>query len=76
MIAITSLPNVRFLGCFKFKAFADIKINVTEKLKYVFGRVENTMGNGENAGYQHFLLLSQYFQNVSFSGSLKVGAVL
>ena len=23
---------------------------------FVFDRVENTMGKGENAGYQHFLL--------------------
>ena len=24
---------------------------------FVFGRVESTVGKGENAGYQHFLLL-------------------
>ena len=24
--------------------------------------VENTLGKGENAGYQHFLLFQQYFQ--------------
>ena len=38
------------------KAFADYKIYDTEKLKFVLGRVENIMGKGENAGYQHFLL--------------------
>ena len=37
--------------------------------------VENIVGKGENAGYQHFLLLPQCFQRVSFSGSLKVGIV-
>ena len=41
------------------------KINVTEKLQTVFGKVENIVGKGENAGYQ-------CFQKDSFSGSLKV----
>ena len=39
------------------KAFADDKINVTEKLKFVLERVENIVGKGENAGYQHFLTM-------------------
>ena len=37
--------------------------------------VENIVGKGENAGYQHFLLFPQYFQKASFSSSLKVGSV-
>ena len=36
----------------KLKAFADDKINLIEKLKFVLGRLENIMGKGENAGYQ------------------------
>ena len=32
----------------------------------VFDRVENNVGKGENAGYQHFLLFPQCFQKVSF----------
>ena len=40
----------------KMKAFADETINVTEKLKVVFGKAENIVGKGENPGYQHFLL--------------------
>ena len=39
----------------------------------VFHRVENIVGKGENAGYQHFLLFPQCFQTTCFSGSLKVG---
>ena len=40
------------------------KINVSEKLKFVLGRIENIGGKGENAGYQHFLLSgSKEFQN-------------
>ena len=34
-------------------AFADDKINVPEKLEFVLGWVENIVGNGENAAYQH-----------------------
>ena len=58
------------------KAFADDKINMNQKLKFDMGRVENIVGKGENAGYQHFLLFPQYFRKASFSGSLKVGIVL
>ena len=35
--------------------------------------VENIVGKGENAGYQHFLLFLQYFH--FFSGSLEMGIV-
>ena len=44
------------------KDFADSKTNVTQKLNFVLGRVENIVGKGENAGYQHFLLFPQCFQ--------------
>ena len=54
------------------KAFADGKINVNEKLKFVLGRVENIMGKGENTCYQHFLLFPRCFQKPSVSGSLNV----
>ena len=56
-------------------ALEDDKINVTEKLKFVLGRVENIMGKGENAGNQHFLLLPYCFQKASLSGSVKVDIV-
>ena len=59
----------------KLRAFADDKINVIEKLKFLLGRVENIAGKGENAGYQHFRLFPQCFQRVSFSRLLKVGIV-
>ena len=42
----------------------------------VFDSVENIVGIGENAGYQHFLLFPQCFQKGSFSGLVKVGIVL
>ena len=58
VVLFKSAPNDKILDWFKLKAFAD-KINVTEKLKFVLGRVENIVGKGENAGYQHFLLFPQ-----------------
>ena len=63
-----SSPNDKISDWSRFKAFADDKIDGTEKLKFVLGRVENIVGEEENAGYQHFLLFPQCFQKTSFSG--------
>ena len=41
----------------------------------VFDRMENTVGKGENAGYQHFLLFPQNFQKLYFSELLKIKLV-
>ena len=38
----------------------------------VFDRVENSVGKGENAGYQHFLFFPQSFPEPFKLGSLKV----
>ena len=70
-----SSPNEKILDWSKFKAFADDKIDVTQKLKFVLEMVENIVGKGENAGYQHFLLFPQCFQKVPFTGSSKVGTM-
>ena len=66
------LPNDKFLDWSKFKAFDDNKINATLQQMFFLGWVENIVGKGENAGYQHFLFFSQCFQKASFSGLLKV----
>ena len=55
----------------KLKAFADDKINVAQMMISVFDRIENIMGKGENAGYQHFLIFPQCFQKASFLGVVK-----
>ena len=78
MIVFKSLPNDTFFDQSKFKAFADYKIKVIEKLKFVLARVENSVRKGVIAGYQHslhFLLFSLCFQGASFSVSLKKGIV-
>ena len=69
------LQNDKILDCSKFKSFADDKINVNEQLKFCLGGVENIMGKGENADYQHFLLFPQCSQKASLSRSFKVGIV-
>ena len=72
---INSLPNNKILNLTKLKAFADDRINVAQMMISVFDTVENIVGKGENAGYQHFLLFLQCFQKASVFGSLKVGIV-
>ena len=69
---VNSLPNDKILDQSKLKGFADVKINVAQKLKFILWRVENIVGKGENAGYQNFLLFPQCFQKASCIGSLKV----
>ena len=46
------------------KVFADDISNAAEMMISVFYMVENIVGKGENAGYQHFLLFPRCFQNV------------
>ena len=59
----------------KFKVFAEGRIDVIHVLKFVLGRVENIVGKGENAGYQHFLRFLECLQTLSFSRLLEVGIV-
>ena len=68
-----TLPNNKISDWFIFKVFADDKINVAKKMKFVFGKVENIKGKGENAGYQHFLLFPQCFLKVSSQDHKKLG---
>ena len=60
-----SLPYDKIFAKSKLKAFAYDKINVTQKLEIISTRVENILGKGENAGYQHFLLFPKCFQKPS-----------
>ena len=59
---MNSLLNNKILDLSKWKAFADY-FNVNQELNFAFRRVENIVGKAENAGYQHFLLFPQCFQN-------------
>ena len=70
-----ALPNGKISDWSKLKAFADNKINVAEMMISLPDKIENIVGKGENADYQHFLHFPQSFQMPSLSGSLKVGIV-
>ena len=81
-VRFNSLPDGKILDWSNLKAFADDNINVAEMMISLSDRIENIVGKGENAGYQHFLLFPQCFPNTFFpqcfpntfcSGSLKVG---
>ena len=61
------LPNNRFRDQSNLEAFADDILNVVQITICVTDCVENIMGKGENAGYQHFLLFPQCFQKPSFT---------
>ena len=68
-IRFNYLLNDMNLDWSKLKAFKDDKINVTQKLKIVLKKIENTVGKEENADIQHFLLFPQCFQKPSFQES-------
>ena len=55
------MPKDRILDWFNFKGFADDMIILAEITRFVFYRIEDIVGKGENAGYQHFLLFPQCF---------------
>ena len=73
--AFNSLTNNKILGWSELKEFADDKIKVLKMMTIVFDRVENIVGRGENAGFQHFLLFPQCFQKAFYSESLEIGIV-
>ena len=66
--SLTLYQKTKIFDRSKFKAFADNKINVTEKLKFVLGRVENIVGKGENAGYQFFSFYHNVFKRLLLQG--------
>ena len=72
-VSFNALPNGKILDWSKSEAFADNEINVTQKWKFELEWVENIVGKAKNAGYQHFLIFPQCFQNLCSSGSLKFG---
>ena len=70
-MSFNSLPNDKFLDPTKFRAFADDNSNVTKMVIFLFDRVENIVGKGENAVLQYFLLFQQCFQK-AFSRFVKL----
>ena len=57
--------------CHKLKEFADDNFKFDENGKKLSKRVENTVGKGEIARYEQFLLFPQCFQKACFPGVSK-----
>ena len=49
------LPHAKILRWSKFKRFADDSLILAQIMRFVFYRIENTVGKGENADIHHFL---------------------
>ena len=41
-------------------------MNVTPKYKILWGRVENIVGKGKNAGYQHFVFSTMFLKGILY----------
>ena len=52
---------------------AEDKLNVSDMVISVFDRIENIVGKGENAGFQHFIFFSTMFFEAYYLGSLIPG---
>ena len=71
MILLKGL-NDKILDSPNLKALADNKVNEAPMTIFVSDTVENTVGRGENAGYQHLPIFSTTFLKTYFvRGSLK-----
>ena len=74
-MSLNTLPYNQILDVTKLKAFADDKLHVAKMKISLLDREENSVGKGENIGYQHFLIFLQCFPKPPPLGSLKVGIV-
>ena len=61
----------QILDSSKLKEFADDNFKFDENGRKLSKRVENTVGKGEIARYEQFLLFSQCFLKVCFPGASK-----
>ena len=57
---LNPLPNNKIWDLSNLKAFADDILNVVQMMICVTDWVENIMGKGETAGYQHFLIFPRF----------------
>ena len=61
----------QILDAFKLKDFADDNLKFEENDRKLFRPAENTVGKGEIACYDQFLLFPQCFQKACFPGASK-----
>ena len=61
----------QILDSSKLEEFADDNFEFDENGRKLSKQVENTVGKGEIARYQPFLLITQCFQKACFPGAIK-----
>ena len=68
------LYQITNFGLNLLKACANVNIqnNISQIMIFIYDRVENIVGIGENADIQHFLLIQQCFQKLSPTWDLVV----
>ena len=66
-----SFPDDTIWALPKLKSLADNNFIEDLMAQFLFERIENIVGTGENAGNQHFLLFPLCFQK-AFLGSIKI----
>ena len=71
MLSIWLGPELFSLDPSKLKEFADDNFKFDENGRELFKRVENTVGKGEIARYEQFLLFPQCFQKGLFPRGVK-----
>ena len=70
-VSINPLPNDKILDRSKLKQSADDNFKFHENSRKFSKRIENTVGKGEIARHEQFLLLPQCFQKACFPGASK-----
>ena len=70
-IRLNPLPDNTILDRSKLKQSADDNFEFDENSRKFSKRVENTVGKGEIARYEQFLLCPQCFQKACFPGASK-----
>ena len=66
-----TITRRQILDSSKLKEFADDNFKFEENGRKLSKRVENTVGKGEIARYEQFLLFPQCFQKACFPGASK-----
>ena len=72
---VQTITRRQILDSSKLKELADDNFKIDENGRKLSKRVENTVGKGEIARYEQFLLFLQCFQKACFPGESK-GAIV
>ena len=75
-VSFNPLPDDKILDKSNLKQSADDSFKFDENSRKFFKRVENTVGKGEIARYEQFLLFPQCFKKACFLGASKGVIVL